>query len=155
MTEPQRYSDYDCSIIDRIYSISGRGWFSRWRLKLAVLGAICLIILAGRPSEYSYAEMTVDEVLGVTPFSSKDRDMVKKGITVSTELIKVADRELAIGVACLIKEDGRDLLQTFRVEGPLLTPEFLKTFGQIGTGETLGALLDVSLGDRAAEEALY
>jgi hypothetical protein len=155
MTEPQRYSDYHCSIIDRIYSVSGRGWFGRWRLKLAVLGAICLIILAGRPSEYSYAEMTVDEVLGVTPFSSEDRDMVKNGITVSTELIKVADRELAIGVACLIKEDGRDLLQTFREESPLLTPEFLKTFGQIGTGATLGALQEVSLGDRAAEEAQH
>ena len=108
MTEPQRYSDYHCSIIDRIYRISGRGWFGRWRLKLAVLGAICLIILAGGPSEYSYAETTVDEVMGVTPFSSEDSDMVKNGKTVSTELIKVADRELAIGVACLIKEDGRD-----------------------------------------------
>lgn len=152
MTEPQ-YSDYHGSIIDRIYSISGRGWFGRWRLKLAVLGAICLIILAGRPSEYSYAEMTVDEVLDVTPFSSRDSDMVKKGKTVSTELIKVADRELAIGVACLIKEDGRDPLQTFRVERPMLTPDFLRTSGQIGTGATLDALQEVSLGERATDEA--
>jgi hypothetical protein len=153
MTEPQRHSDYHCSIIDRIYSISRRGWFGRWRTKLAVLGAICLIILAGGPSEYSYAQMTVDEVLDVTPFSSKDRDLVKNGQTVSTELIKVADRELAIGVACLIKEDGRDILQTFRAERSLLTPEFLRTSGQIGAGATVAALQEVSLGDSAAEEA--
>ena len=150
MTEPKSYSDHNCSIIERIYSISGRGWFGRWRPKLAVLGAICLIILAGRPSEYSYAQMTVDEVLDYTPFSSKDSDKVKKGKTASTELIKVADRELAIGVACLIKEDDRDPLQAFRAKRPMLTPEFLRTSGQIGSGATVGTLQEVSLGDGAA-----
>lgn len=151
----QHYSDSYCRTTERISRLSGRDCFGRWRLRLGVVGVICLIILAGIPGEYSYAEMTVDEVLGVTPFSSEDRDLVKNGETASTELIKVADRELAIGVACLIKEDGRDLLQPFRVAKPMLTPKILEAFGQIGKQSTLDSLNGVSLGPKESEEALY
>ena len=155
LAAPQHHSGSYCNTTEHLFRMSGRRWPCHCYARLAVVGAICLIILAGIPGEYSYAEMTVDEVMGVTPFSSEDWELVKNGKTASTELVKVADRELAIGVACLIKEDGRDLLQPFRVERPMLSAKILEAFGQIGKEATLGALQEVSLGDRAAEEARH
>ena len=155
LTALQHYSDSYCTTTERVSRFLGRRWLCYCRQSLIALGIICLIILSGIPGEYCFADMTIDEVLSVTPLSSEDWDLVKNGETASTELIKVADRELAIGVACLIKEDGRDLLQPFRVAKPMLTSKIVEAFGQIDGGATLDALQRVSLGDKAAEEVRH
>ena len=64
---------------------------------------LLVVVVFHFPAEVTAASPTIDEILSITPFKSKDADAVRKGKTISTGLSAVSNREIGVGVACLIK----------------------------------------------------
>ena len=126
---------------------------------LAAVAVICvlgLLLLACTFPADARAQATIEEILDVTPFSTRDAANVREGKIVSTGLKEVSKRELAVGAACLIKGDAAGRLDEIRDEQrPMFQRKMLKDYGRLDTDAPLESLQTVTLGENAADEASH
>lgn len=99
------------------------------------------------------AKPTIDEILNMTPFKPQDAEKVRKGRTVSTGLTVVSNREIGVGVACLIEDTQANPLQQFGKDKLLLPNDIVTAIGIIPEKADLGSFDPITLGKDAAAEA--
>jgi hypothetical protein len=105
------------------------------------------------PAEVAVASPTIDEILSMTPFKPEDADAVRKGRTISTGLSVVSDREIGIGVACLIKDNQVNPLLQFGKGQSLLPANIVTAIGIIPKKADLDSFTPFTLGKDAPAEA--
>lgn len=114
---------------------------------------LLVVVVFHFPAEVTAASPTIDEILSMTPFKSKDADAVRKGKTISTGLNVVSNREIGVGVACLIKDDEVNPLLQFGKGQSLLPANIVTAIGIIPDNADLDSFTPFTLGKDAPAEA--
>jgi len=106
---------------------------------IRVLAVVLLTALCSQPSTIK-AEVDVDEVFKLLPFSDKERQKILKGEIVKTLPIETAVRELAVGLGFLVKNNP-ELVETYFLQGKLMdNPEAIINHRVINTTSDFKAL---------------
>jgi hypothetical protein len=107
-------------------------------------------------AETAAAKPTIKEILSMTPFKPGDAEIARKGGTISTGLNVVSNREIGVGVACLIKDNQANPLAQFGKNKSLLSDDIVSAIGIIPENANLKAFTKFSMGkDTLAEAEQY
>jgi len=133
----------------------------RWLCFINVQRAICAIgtvwlgLMLCEPIPNALAMPTADELLKQLNISARDQRSIQEGKIVIWTASEGSDRELALGMALLVKTKGENIVQLFREASAFNTMESkLRAHGRI-TGEgMLDDFADVRLEPNGEAEAL-
>jgi hypothetical protein len=99
----------------------------------------------------SVAEVLVE--VGEGPIEEDHHDQVVRGEVVVTDLKEVSDRELAVGVACLVTRSPAEVLKPFLGELPAGSQAEIEVVERVEDPSAEDALNGLTLGPEAREEA--
>lgn len=137
--EPETYPEEMVSLVSSVFRISRRA-----------LRSIFVILLASSPSAAEPLP-TVESLLKGSPFSAEDIENVLSGEVVVTTVKYESDRELAVGLACLV-EPGVDPIAAFDRPKPMLPSDGIKDFERVDPANARPAFEKLQLRDESREE---
>src|SRR5262249_54215637 len=120
--------------------------------KRVVAGVWIGLVLCGPLPEAS-ALPAPDELLQELQISDGDRQRIREGEIVTWTATEGSDRELAIGMALLVKAKGENLTNLFREAAAFMNIKVITAFGKIGNEGTLADFAGVMLAPNGKEEA--
>jgi len=110
-----------------------------------------LVAIAG--SSPADAAPSVAEVIAAAPHAAQDAEAIVQGKTAVDVLKEVSDRELALGVACLVEGDPKTVLAPFLGDQPMTPQTEGMVFGKIRAASSEQDLRSLALGNEAAAES--
>jgi hypothetical protein len=134
-----------------------RSSLGNWSVKrpeaAVAVASLCIALLFGTPATGAVALPSVDEVLEELHLSAGDKQRIRDGEIVDWVATEGSDRELALGMAFLVKTKPEDLAETYREALVLKQISAITAHGRI-TGEgTMADLAGVALQPNAEKEA--
>jgi len=118
-----------------------------------VLVSICVgVVLCGPVLEAS-ALPPANEILRELQISDRDRQRMREGDIVSWTVTEGSDRELAFGMALLVKTQAENLSGLFHEAEAFMNVKLITAFGKIGNEGTLGDFAGVMLAPHGEKEA--
>lgn len=94
--------------------------------------SICVGILLCGPVLEALALPPADEVLRQLEISDRDRQRIREGELVTWTATEGSDRELALGMALLVKTKAENLTDLFREAATFMNIKVITAFGKIG-----------------------
>ena len=126
-------------------------WFAGRKGAAAL--SLCLSLLVCAPVADAAALPSADEVLKELRISDSDKQSIMEGKIVKWTATEGSDRELAIGMAFLIKTKPENLVQIFREAGGLKKMSAITARGRIAGDGTLVDFAGVKLMPNGEKEA--
>ena len=117
------------------------------------LVSICVGVLLCGPVLDASALPPADEILQELRISDSDRQRIRKGEIVTWTATEGSDRELALGMALLVKTKGENLTDLFREAATFMNIKVITAFGKIGNEGTLADFAGVTLAPNGEKEA--
>jgi len=135
------------------HSLSLSHWSTDWRGVGFATVSVWFALLFGGPTPEAVALPTVDEVLKELQLSDSDKNDIRQGKIVDWSASEGSDRELALGMAFLVKATPEDLTKLYREAIILKEVSVITAHGTI-TGEgTMADLAAVKLQPNGEKEA--
>ncbi len=124
-------------------------YFSDTRVLFRTTFALLIPLLVTQPV---YAVFTLEQVLNEPYFSKQDVEAVRKGGFGVAKIHEVSDREIAVVIACLVKDGSDDALAPFLGDSLPVDEKHLDGQGLINTGTPDASFNDISLGNNERDE---
>src|SRR5262245_24548099 len=96
------------------------------------LVSICVGVVLGGPVFDASALPPADEILQEFKISDSDRQRIREGEIVTWTATEGSDRELALGMALLVKTKAENLTDRFREAATFMNIKVITAFGKIG-----------------------
>ncbi len=110
-------------------------------------------LFLGVTGAFAGAPTTVERVLEMTPFGAGDWVTIKQGGTAAATVAGTSNREIAVGVACLLAKHEADPLSPFRKPKPMLPDHIIISSGILPATADLDAFNTVNLREFANHES--
>ena len=117
------------------------------------LVSICVGVVLCGPVLDASALPPADEVLQEFQISDSDRQKIREGKIVTWTATEGSDRELALGMALLVKTKAENLTDLFREAAAFMNIKVITAFGKIGNEGTLADFAGVTLAPNGEKEA--
>jgi len=117
------------------------------------LVSICVGVVLCGPVLDASALPPADEILQEFQISESDRQRIREGEIVTWTATEGSDRELALGMALLVKTKAENLTDLFREAATFMNIKVITAFGKIGTEGTLTDFAGVTLAPSGEKEA--
>lgn len=124
--------------------------------------SICVGILLCSPVLEASALPPIDEILQEFQISDSDRRKIREGEIVTWTASEGSDRELALGMALLVKTKAENMTDLFREAATFMNVKVITAFGKIGNAGfgkiengTLADFAGVTLAPNGQKEAQY
>ena len=115
--------------------------------------SICVGLVLSGPVLEASALPTADEVLQELQISDSDRQRIREGEIVTWTATEGSERELALGMALLVKTNTENLTSLFREAATFMNIKVIRAFGKIGNEGTLADFAGVMLAPNGENEA--
>src|SRR5262245_23079649 len=115
--------------------------------------SICVAVVLCGPVLEAWALPPADEVLQELQISDGDRQRIRDGEIVTWSATEGSDREIAVGMALLVKAKAENLTNLFREAAAVMNVKVITSFGKIGNEGTLADFSGVVLAPNGKEEA--
>src|SRR5262249_54287696 len=132
-----------------------------WSVTRAVMSMSVGLMLCS-PVFEAAALPPADEILQEFQISDSDRRKIREGEIVTWTASEGSDRELALGMALLVKTKAEDLTDLFREAATFMNVKVITAFGKIGNAGfgkiekgTLADFAGVTLAPNGQKEARY
>ena len=138
-----------------IHSASHWSCFTNIRRAICAIGSFWFGLVVCGTSPNAWALPTAEELLKQLNISASDQKGIQEGKIVIWTATEGSDRELAVGMALLVKTKGENIVQLFREASSFSTMESVLTaHGRITSNGVLDDFADVRLEPKGEEEAL-
>ena len=117
------------------------------------LVSICVGVMLCGPVLDASALPPADEILQELQISDSDRQRILEGEIVTWTATEGSDRELALGMALLVKTKAENLTDLFREAATFMNIKVITAFGTIGNEGTLADFAGVTLAPNGEKEA--
>ena len=118
-----------------------------------VVVSICVGLVLCSPVLEASALPTAEELLQELQLSDSDRQSIREGKIVEWTATEGSDRELALGMALLVKTNIENLTNLFREAALFMNVKVITAFGKIGNEGTLADFAGVKLEPNGEKEA--
>ena len=115
--------------------------------------SICVGLVFSGPAFEASALPTADEVLQELQISDSDRQRIREGEIVTWMATEGSERELALGMALLVKTKAENLTDLFREAASFMNIKVITAFGKIGNEGALTDFAGVTLAPNGENEA--
>ena len=115
--------------------------------------SICVGVMLCGPVLEASALPSADEVLQELQLSDGDRQRIREGEIVAWTATEGSERELALGMALLVKTKVENLTDLFREAASFMNIKAITTFGKIGNEGALTDFAGVTLAPNGEKEA--
>ncbi len=122
-----------------------------WASMVGVIGCACLIL--GALSSAALAVPTAEEVLKALAISDSDQEEIQQGEIVRWTTTEGSDRELAVGVALLLRDTPKNLATLFREAVTYKIMGAVTAYGEISGKGKVGDFAGVKLEPNGEDEA--
>lgn len=117
------------------------------------LVSICVGVVLCGPVVEASGLPPADQVLQEVQISDRDRQRIREGEIVTWTATEGSDRELALGMALLVKTKAENLTDLFREAAAFMNIKVITGFGKIGNEGTLADFAGVTLVPNGEKEA--
>src|SRR5215467_10084141 len=118
-----------------------------------VVVSICVGLVLCSPVLEASALPTAEELLQELQLSDSDRQSIREGKIVEWTATEGSDRELALGMALLVKTNIENLTNLFREAALFMNVKVITAFGKIGNEGTVADFAGVKLAPNGEKEA--
>lgn len=120
---------------------------------VVAVSSLCLPLLFGAPVPAALALPPIDEILTELKISDADKQNIRDGKIVDWSASEGSDRELALGMAFLVKSKPEDLYSQYREASILKMVSVITAHGKISGEGSMAELAGVTLKPNAEKEA--
>jgi hypothetical protein len=117
------------------------------------LVSICVGVVLCSPVLEASALPAAEELMQELKLSDSDRQRIRDGEIVTWTATEGSDRELALGMALLVKTKAENLTSLFREAAAFMNIKVITAFGKIGNEGTLADFAGVTLAPSGEKEA--